>query len=301
MGLGATRAGHQTANVQSMAQSSQTHCLEDAGCFEMTQPLPKRIRPMIRSLAARNLSARQKSNIRNIAYRLGGYVRRPVEVLVEDVVLQDGARTFLQIGANDGYRSDPLNLAIFRHRLTGTFVEPQANYFGELQRTYRNFPGMVFLQCAVAENHGAMTMYTLDCSGGRLPGWAHGVGTLSREQIQKFGDQIDNIDGYIRAGEVQCVTVADLLDRAAHRDPDIIVVDAEGFDHAILSQFDFAKLSTKLVIYETESMAEKDAADLAQRLEAGGFALFEAGQDTVAMKRDTETFRRKSAADSKAA
>ncbi|QWG11007.1 hypothetical protein KMZ29_14575 [Bradyrhizobium sediminis] len=54
---------------------------------------------MIRSLAARNLSARQKSSIRNIAYRLGGYTRRPVEVLVEDVVLNDGARTFLQIGA----------------------------------------------------------------------------------------------------------------------------------------------------------------------------------------------------------
>ena len=256
---------------------------------------------MIRSLAARNLSARHKSNIRNIAYRLGGYVRRPVEVLVEDVVLNDGARTFLQIGANDGYLSDPLNLAIFRHKLTGTFVEPQANYYRELQRTYRDFQGMVFLQYAVAAKNGAMTMYTLDCSSGRLPGWAHGVGTLSREQIEKFGDQIADIGAYIRASEVQCVTVADLLDRAAHRDPDIIVVDAEGFDHVILSQFDFAKLSTKLVIYETESMPEKDAADLTQRLEAGGFAIFEAGQDTIALKRDSETFRRKKAADSKAA
>jgi FkbM family methyltransferase len=256
---------------------------------------------MLRSLAARNLSARQKSNIRHIAYRLGGYVRRPVEVLVEDVVLQDGAKTFLQIGANDGYRSDPLNLAIFRHKLTGTFVEPQTNYYRELQRTYRDFPGMVFLQCAVAEKQGTMTMYTLDCSGGRLPGWAHGVGTLSHEQILKFGDQIDDIEDYIRVSEVQCIPVADLLDRAAHRDPDIIVVDAEGFDHAILSQFDFAKLSTKLVIYETESMPEAQASDLAQRLEAGGFAIFEAGQDTIALKRNTETFRRKSAADSKAA
>jgi hypothetical protein len=65
--------------------------------------------------------------------------------------------------------------------------------------------------------------------------------------------------------------------------------------------FDFAKLSTRLVIYETESMAHADAADLAQRLEAAGFGLFEAGQDTVALKRNTETFRRTSAADSKAA
>jgi FkbM family methyltransferase len=256
---------------------------------------------MIRSLAARNLSARQKSSIRNIAYRLGGYTRRPIEVLVEDVVRNDGARTFLQIGANDGYLSDPLNLAIFRHKLTGTFVEPQSNYYRELQKTYRDFPGMVFLQCAIAAKNSVMTMYTLDCSGGRLPGWAHGVGTLSHEQIRKFGDQIDDIESYIRTDEVQCITVADLLDRAAHRDPDIIVVDAEGFDHQILSQFDFAGLSTKLVIYETESMARADAADLARKLEEGGFATFEAEQDTIALKRDSETFRRKNAANSKAA
>jgi FkbM family methyltransferase len=256
---------------------------------------------MIRSLAARNLSARQKSNIRSIAYKLGGYARRPVEVLVEDVVLHDGARTFLQIGANDGYLSDPLNLAIFRHGLIGTFVEPQPNYFRELQRTYRNFHGLIFLQYAVAAKSGVMTMYTLDCSGGRLPGWAQGVGTLSHEQICKFGDQINNIELYIRSDEVQCITVADLLDCAADRDPSIIVVDAEGFDHVILSQFDFTQLSTKLVIYETESMNKADAADLSHKLEAAGFAMFEAEQDTIALKRDTETFRRKIKSTEKAA
>ena len=153
----------------------------------------------------------------------------------------------------------------------------------------------------LAAQRGAMTMYTLGCSGGRLPGWAHGVGTLSHEQIRKFGDQIDNIESYIRSDEVQCITVAELLDRSAPRDPDIIVVDAEGFDHLILSQFDFTKLSTKLVIYETESMRKADAADLARRLERGGFAIFEAEQDTIALKRETETFRRKNAVGSKAA
>jgi hypothetical protein len=111
---------------------------------------------MIRSLAARNLSARQKSMIRSIAYKLGGYVLRPVEAMVEDAVLYDGARTFLQIGANDGYLSDPLNLAIFRHKLTGTFVEPQSDYYRELQMTYCRFEGMQFLQYAIAAESGAM-------------------------------------------------------------------------------------------------------------------------------------------------
>lgn len=230
-----------------------------------------------------------------MAYRFGGYRMRPVEQLVEDVVLHDGAETFLQIGANDGYLSDPLNLAVFRHGLSGTFVEPQPNYFRALQDTYRSFSGMVYVPCAIAARPGMMTMYSLDCSSGKLPGWAHGVGTLSREQIRKFGDQIDDIDGYIRSQNVECITVAELLRRAADPDPDILVVDAEGFDYQILTKFDFAKLSTRLVIYETESMDRADAADLGRRLEEAGFALIDADQDTVALRRSSVSFRKRRA------
>lgn len=245
---------------------------------------------MLRSLAARSLSARQKSSIRSLAFRVGRYRRRPVEEIVDDLVTLDGARSFLQIGANDGYLSDPLNLAIWRHRLSGTFVEPQSNYFRDLQDTYRGFADMRFLQYAIAAEAGRMTMYTLDCAGGRLPAWARGVGTLSRQQIEKFGDQIDDIQSHIRADNVECITVADLLTRTLHPDPDMLVVDAEGFDHLILSQFDFARLQTRLVIYETESMGAHHAAELARRFEACGFGLIEAGQDTLALRRTTATF-----------
>lgn len=140
-----------------------------------------------------------------------------------------------------------------------------------------------------------MTMYTLDCESGRLPRWARGVGTLSRTQIEKFGDQIDDIQSYIRSDRVECITVADLLTRTLHRDPDMLVVDAEGFDRLILSQFDFAKLATRLVIYETESMEPRHAAELAERFEVCGFGLIEAGQDTVAVRRTTATFRKHAA------
>ncbi len=154
---------------------------------------------------------------------------------------------------------------------------------------------MRFLQYAVAESGGSMTMYTLDCSSGRLPGWAQGVGTLSRGQIRKFGDQIVDIDSYIRSNIVECIAVADLLRRCVDPDPSIVVVDAEGFDHIILSQFDFAQLSTKLVIYETESMGKEQADQLEAKLEAAGFAVFAADQDTIALRRSSETYRRKTA------
>ena len=244
---------------------------------------------MLRSIAAHSLSSRRKSQLRHVAARFGGYRMRRVEAVVDHLIREDGARNFLQIGANDGYMSDPLNLAIFRHRLRGSLVEPQPNYFRELQNTYRGLRGLRFVQKAIANAPGRMTMFSLDCSSGKLPGWARGVGTLSAEQIRKFGDQIPDIETYIRSQEVTCCTVAELLGELDERDPAIVVIDAEGFDHAILSQFDFAQLTTQLVIYETESMEERDITALAAMFDRSGFALFAAGQDTLAIRKTTRT------------
>ena len=44
----------------------------------------------------------------------------------------------------------------FRHRLKGTFAEPQLNYYRELQKTYRGFADMHYLQCAITVDRGAM-------------------------------------------------------------------------------------------------------------------------------------------------
>ena len=51
---------------------------------------------------------------------------REVEKCVEDAVLYDKAATFCEIGANDGYLSDLLNLAIYRLIWSAAFIERAA-------------------------------------------------------------------------------------------------------------------------------------------------------------------------------
>jgi hypothetical protein len=57
------------------------------------------MRPMIRSFAARNLSVRQKSNIRNIACRLGGYA--VFEADQDTIALRRDTATFRRKNAAD--------------------------------------------------------------------------------------------------------------------------------------------------------------------------------------------------------
>jgi FkbM family methyltransferase len=246
----------------------------------------------IKDYAAQALSSRQKSIVRRYLHMFGAYELRPAEEFIDAVVSLDGARTFLQIGANDGYLADPLNLAIYRHKLQGTFVEPQRYYFERLRNTYAGFDGLTFLQCAIAENAGAMPMYSLDCSSGLLPRWAHGVGSLSHAQLLRLADQIPDVEKYIITDNVRCVSVSELFERTPIANPDIIVVDAEGYDSHILAQFDFGKFGTKVVIFETESMAADQWISCIAGFEQTGFALVPAGQDTIAIRRTTATWRR---------
>jgi len=246
----------------------------------------------IKEYAAQTLSSRQKSFVRRYLHLFGAYELRPAEEFVDAVVSLDGAKTFLQIGANDGYLADPLNLAIYRHKLQGTFVEPQRYYFDRLRNTYAGFSGLTFLQCAIAENAGTMPMYSLDCSSGSLPRWAHGVGTLSYAQLLRLSDQIPDVEKYIVTDDVACVSVAELFQRTPVANPDIIAVDAEGHDYHILAQFDFGKLGTQVVIFETESMPAEQQNSCAAFFEQADFALVPAGQDTIAIRRTTATWKR---------
>jgi FkbM family methyltransferase len=246
----------------------------------------------IRKFAGQTFSSRQKSIVRRYLHLLGIYKLSQVEQFVDEIITLDGAKTFLQIGANDGYYADPLNLAIFRHKLRGTFVEPQRYYIDQLKNTYAGFDGLKFLQFAIAENAGTMRMFSLNCSSGQLPRWAHGVGTLSRDQLLRLTDQIPNVEEYIVTSDVSCITVQELFERSNINNPEIIVVDAEGYDYHILAQFDFGKLDTKLVIFETESMPADQQKACATHFEHAGFSIVRAGQDTLAIRRTTATWVR---------
>jgi FkbM family methyltransferase len=246
----------------------------------------------IKDYAAQALSSRQKSIVRRYLHMFGAYELRPAEEFIDAVVSRDGAETFLQIGANDGYLADPLNLAIYRHKLRGTFVEPQRYYFERLQNTYAGFSGLTFLQYAIAESAGTMPMYSLDCSSGLLPRWAHGVGSLSHAQLLRLADQIPDVEKYIVTDNVTCVSVSELFERTLITNPDIIVIDAEGYDSHILAQFDFGKLDTKVVVFETESMPAEQWSFCSAGFEQKGFALVPAGQDTIAIRRTTATWKR---------
>lgn len=246
----------------------------------MTQTVKERL--------VRKLSPRLKSRIRARLHQFGLLTPRRAERLILSAVACDGARTFLQIGVNDGQYADPLNLAVHRGHLVGALVEPQPVFYRAMQQTYRGIAGMDFINKAISDQAGTLPFYAFDPSDPGVPAWAHGSASLDRAKLMRFADRIPNVDRRIIEIPVHLVTVDQLLAETRYPNPDILVVDAEGHDARILRQFDFSRFRPMLILYEEESMSAPDAADIRTRLCTAGYALHAMGQDSAAIRADTK-------------
>src|SRR5437762_11064199 len=101
--------------------------------------------------------------------RLGyGIIRRPhsishpidlLDVLIRNELASDPMFFFVQIGANDGIRVDPLRPSVLRHRLRGLFIEPLPDLFERLVDNYAGHMGLLFENCAISDHDGTQRMY----------------------------------------------------------------------------------------------------------------------------------------------
>ena len=153
---------------------------------------------------------------------------------------REGRVSFIQIGANDGLRNDPIREFVIRDRWQGIFVEPLPSVYDMLQRNYayaRN-PRLAFVNAAItAPSVGALTFYSIDEAFLKTLPLERQLGLLrkasfNREHVLRHvGEQHDDA---IREVLIPCMTMEALLRRHWHGNRiDLLVIDAEGHEPAI--------------------------------------------------------------------
>jgi FkbM family methyltransferase len=173
----------------------------------------------------------------------------------------------LKIGANGGVENDSLaDFLLHDHRYRGLLVEPIPLYAKTLSANYEGTLRFKIEQVAIAAEDGKITMYYVDetakdSNGQPIPQWLRGVASMDRAHVEKH--LRPEMYGAIRQITVECLSVASLLARNNVRKVDLLQIDAEGHDYAVLKQFDFSVIQPKLVIFERKHLSKKD--DLAAR------------------------------------
>lgn len=205
-----------------------------------------------------------------------------VDLLVRDALKRDPNFFFVQVGANDGVRDDPLRACILKYRLSGVLIEPLPDLFAKLQRNYQDVPGLHFENCAVGAQSGDARIYRVR-EGAPVPDHAHGMASFSRAHLTGRKHGIPGLDDHVVETTIAVRTLPEILAKYGNRHVSLLMSDTEGYDAEIVKMALAAGVRPEIIIYEHLHLPIATQAETLRQLKAEGYRFQEIGYDTYAM------------------
>jgi FkbM family methyltransferase len=238
-----------------------------------------------------------------------GYIQTPMAYALTWLA-EAQSFSIIQIGA---YIGDSYNDPIYKflrqqeHRQgkqkakesKAILVEPVKEYFQQLKQNYNGLSNVCFENVAIAESSGIRDFYRLaaDPTSYGYPAWLSQLGSLKEERMTKLWDNYEKNREYQAfylkyriIEQVQCITLAELLDRHAITEVDLLQIDAEGYEFEILSAIDFQVKRPRFINYERVLLHEKEI-QCRQMLLDAAYLLIDWGQDTFCIREEDKSFQ----------
>lgn len=153
---------------------------------------------------------------------------------------------FIQIGANDGVRNDPIFHLVTKYNVKGIVLEPVPNIFEKLKSNYKNYPNVKPLNYAIHNFKKESIIYQVDPKLTKYGDRAIGTPSFFKEHHKL--NNIDEID--IIEVPVKCISLIDLIKKYELEKVDLLQIDTEGYDYEIIKQMDFSILKPSIISFE---------------------------------------------------
>ena len=184
---------------------------------------------------------------------------------------------FIQIGANDGVRSDPIFAYVCSNGWRGILVEPLQEPFSKLKKNYEGAKGMIFENCAISERDGEITFY-------KYP-----QDTVSSIYSYEDFSQVPRIMEKRKREKPEMIHVkskkfSTLLDDHDVTHADFLQIDAEGYDYEIIKQIPFERCKPTYIQYEISNLSKTTAKKSIALLKQKGYNILNLGSNVFAFR-----------------
>ena len=171
------------------------------------------------------------------------------EVLLESFIAKykknDDKFFFIQVGANNGIRYDPIYRIVNELSIEGLVIEPIEEYYEELVENYSKNSEVTPVNVAIYSENRSLTIHRV-IRNNDLPDWANGIASLDPNHHKKTKISKSNMI----EETVQGITFEVLFDDYDIDRVDFLQIDTEGYDYDILKLFPFDKFRPKLIHFE---------------------------------------------------
>ncbi len=191
---------------------------------------------------------------------------------------------FVEVGSNDGKMFDPVYDFVMEGSWAGIMVEPVGYYFNQLQENYANSPNLVFENVAISDKEEMRDFYRIEEGHDFLPKWTHGLGSFYLDVLLTHERVIPGLRRYIVKQEVECISFTTLLDRNSVTGVDVLVIDTEGFDYALIKQINFKQIQPYIIVFEHKHLNRKEQLECRQLLENQSYTLEKRLGNTLAWR-----------------
>lgn len=216
------------------------------------------------------------------------YVQHPPQTAFESTVLRRfpslHGLSFVQIGANDGQRFDPIARFIGPYAWRGVMLEPLPTYFAALAARHRDNPRLKLVQAALDVRRGRRLIHRLDPSLVGLPDWAHGLASFDRARVETIARELGQLASAVLETEIDTLTWDEIWTGLGQRTCDILILDTEGYDLALLRAAELARIRPSLVHFEHACVSPADRLAFYGELLALGYEIASDGPDTTAWR-----------------
>lgn len=191
---------------------------------------------------------------------------------------------FIEIGANDGIRNDPIYSRVVKNGWHGVLVEPEPVQFNALVKNYENSPNLEFVQAAITPTDGTVSLKRFD------PKVTGGLGlessSVSKEVLEKSARLLGlkSTEGSTDEIIVSSMKLETLIQTTGMYEPDLVVIDAEGSDASIVRDLLEINLNPSFVLYEHLMMDQSEITEIQNAFKAQGYEQIVLGQDSFAFK-----------------
>ncbi len=234
-----------------------------------------------RVLASRGLQVRRLP--RPLVERPDSQLQIDLEYVLARRMLDGGDFYFVQVGAFDGRRYDPIFEWVRAFKWRGLLIEPQPSFFAQLVDNYKGSEGLEFRQIAVGTKREQKPFYWVEIKEG-VSRDAGMIASFDRETLLSHRKFVPGLDSLIRSEVIECEPLNDVLAELPSERIDLIQIDVEGFDHELIRVLDLERFSPSIVRFEHLHLTPEQHDASVERLVEHGYLVGLEESDTFGFR-----------------